>query len=267
MEEPKQPQTLDEVMDNVSVTEDPQEEVQAETQESNEAEPQQEEESYTRIDPKTLPPELQAMHKSLLRDYTKKTQSLAQMRKELEQRQQATQEPEAPQEQKQVQQPVKDQVDLSNMSVDEYTAYMLSQVEEKISAHQQKILEDQEQKYLDKAVLEFEATDERLNPESLAYDEDMRNAIGTKLDKALSEYQEENGTAIGFDYQSKTRELVEEYELKLEEKAKGIATKKTQDAFKSVKRNAPMGVKSSKAPSKPTGKMSLDEALDNAFSN
>lgn len=252
-----EPQTLDEVMDQASVTEEPQE---AETQESTEA-PQ--EESYTRIDPKTLPPELQAMHKSLLGDYTKKTQEIARQRKEFEQRQQATQEP---QEQTQVQQPVDNQVDLSQMSVSEYTAYMISQVDEKISAYQQQVLEQQEQKYLDKAVLEFEATDERLNPESPAYDDDMRTAVGTKLDKALNDYQKENSTAIGFDYQSATQELVEEYEYKLEEKANKIASRKTQEAFKGVKRTAPTSARGSKAPSKPTGKMSIDDALDVAFS-
>lgn len=267
MEKPEQPQTIDEVMDSVSVTEDPQEEVQAETQESNEAAAEHEEESYTRIDPKTLPPELQAMHKSLLRDYTKKTQSLAQMRKEFEQRQSTTQAPQSQVEQTTVQQPVKDQIDLSQMSVEEYTAYMISQVDEKISAYQKQVLQEQEQKYLDKAVLEFEATDERLNPESPAYDEDMRTAIGTKLDKALSDYQTENGTAIGFDYQSSTRDLVQKYEEKLEGKATQIATQKTQEAFKGVKRTASMGTKSSQAPSKPTGKMSLDDALDTAFSS
>lgn len=264
MEKPEQPQTLDEVMD-ASMTEKPQEEAQVETQESNETEPQQEEESYTRIDPKTLPPELQTMHKSLLGDYTRKTQELARMRKEIEeQRKQATQQP--TQEQTQVQNPVKDQIDFSQMSVEEYNAYILSQVEERITAAQQAALEAQEQKYLDKAVAEFEATDERLNPESPAYDEDMRTAIGTKLDKALSDYQKENGTAIGFDYQSTTQTLLDEYEKKLEEKANQIANKKTQEAFKGVKRTAPTSVKSSKVPSKPNGKMSLDDALDAAFS-
>lgn len=260
MPEMTEPQTLDEVMDEASMTQ----ESEAETQPSNEAETQ--EESYTRIDPKTLPPELQAMHKSLLRDYTKKTQSLAQMRREIEQRQSATQEPQY-QEQSQVQQPVANQVDLSRMSVDEYTAYMISQVDEKISAYQQRVLQEQEAKYLEKAVLEFEATDERLNPESPAYDEDMRTAVGLKLDKALTAYTQENGTSIGFDYNSATKDLIEEYEQKLHEKASQIAAKRTQEAFKGVKRTAPTSTKSSNAPSKPSGKMSLDEALDTAFSN
>lgn len=39
------------------------------------------EENFTSIDPKTLPPELQAIHKSLLGDYTKKTMAIAEERK------------------------------------------------------------------------------------------------------------------------------------------------------------------------------------------
>ncbi len=42
------------------------------------------EESFTSIDPKTLTPELQALHKQLLGDYTKKTMSIADVRKKAE---------------------------------------------------------------------------------------------------------------------------------------------------------------------------------------
>lgn len=254
-----EPQTLDEVMD-ATMAEKPQEEVPAETQPSNEATPQTEEESYTRIDPKTLPPELQAMHKSLLRDYTKKTQALAQQRKAFEERQlpKTEQLQEVPQTQ-----PVKPN---ENMSVEEFEAYMLSKVEEKLTAQQQKILDEQNQKYLDKAVQEFEGTDERLNPESPAYDEYMRNAVGIKLDEALSAYTEENGSPIGFDYQSMTEQLIEQYEKHIESRAKAVAEARTKKAFQGVKRTASTSVPSSQAPSKPAGRMSLDEAIDSAFS-
>lgn len=43
------------------------------------------EESFSNIDPKTLPPELQAVYKNLQSDYTKKTQSVADVRKKAEQ--------------------------------------------------------------------------------------------------------------------------------------------------------------------------------------
>ena len=45
----------------------------------------QEETNFTSIDPKTLPPELQAVHKSMLGDYTKKTMAIADREKALEQ--------------------------------------------------------------------------------------------------------------------------------------------------------------------------------------
>lgn len=41
------------------------------------------EETFSNIDPKTLPPELQALHKNLQADYTKKTQAIAQKAKEI----------------------------------------------------------------------------------------------------------------------------------------------------------------------------------------
>lgn len=256
MPEMTEPQTLDEVIDAASVTEEAQPETPQTSQEVVE-------ESYTRIDPKTLPPELQAMHKSLLRDYTKKTQSLAQQRKEFEALRSQPQPVTTPQESTLPDKPSE------NMSVDEYTAFMLAKVEEKLTAQQQKILDEQNQKYLDKAVQEFEATDERLNPESPegVYDEYMRNAIGIKLDEELDAYTKENGSPIGFDYQGKTTELIEQYEEHMESRAKAIAETKTKQAFQGVRRTAPTSAKSSQAPSKPAGKMSLDEAIDNAFSN
>jgi len=255
-----EPQTLDEVMDQTIVPE--QEAVETPAEVGSTEEPQ--EESYTRIDPKSLSPELQAMHKSLLRDYTKKTQALAKQRKEFEEGRSQPQQQEQPQP---IQAEQSAQVPHDGMSVDEYTAFMLSKVEERLTEQQQRMLDDQNQKYLDKAVQEFEATDERLNSESPVYDEYMRNAVGGKLDEALSAFTQENGSPIGFDYQAQTEELIEQYEKHMEERANAIATQRTQRAFKSAKRTASTSVTSSQAPSKPVERMSLDEAIDNAFSD
>ncbi len=263
-----EPQTLDEVMDAI-VPDTSEVEAVESTPESKEAPEQaQKEESYTRIDPKTLPPELQAMHKSLLSDYTKKTQSIAQQRKEFEAKQAEYEQLRQSQTQvKQPEQTFQTPQGVSNeMTVEEYTAYMMSQVEEKLNAHQQKILQEQEQKYLDNAVAEFEATDERLNINSPAYDSYMRTIVGEALDKELHQYQEEHGTAIGFAYQERTQDLVEQYEQYTQEKAKEVATQNTKKAFSGVKRTAPMGLKGTQAPTKPNGKMSLDDAIDSAFS-
>lgn len=262
MPEMPEPQTLDDALDAAVHPEaENEQEAQPETPQTSEQDAAQE--SYTRIDPKTLPPELQAMHKSLLRDYTKKTQALAQQRKELEA---MRSQPEAENIQPESQSPLPD-APHEGMSVEEYTAFMLAKVEEKLTAQQQKVLDEQNQKYLDKAVTEFEATDERLNPESPAYDEYMRNSVGLKLDEALAAYTEENGSPIGFDYQGQATELIERYEKHLESRAKAIAETRTKQAFQGVKRTAPTSAKSSQAPSKPAGKMTLDEAIDSAFSS
>lgn len=255
-----EPQTLDEVMEQTIVPE--QEAVETLAEAGSTEEPQ--EESYTRIDPKSLSPELQAMHKSLLRDYTKKTQALAKQRKEYEEGFSQPQQQEQPQP---IQAEQSAQVPHDGMSVDEYTAFMLSKLDERLTEQQQRMLDDQNQKYLEKAVQEFESTDERLNPESPAYDEYMRNAVGGKLDEALSSFTQENGSPIGFDYQAQTEELVEQYEKHMEERANAIATQRTQRAFKSAKRTASTSVTSSQAPSKPVERMSLDEAIDTAFSD
>jgi len=260
-----EPQTLDDVMEQTIVPE--QEAVETPADAGSTEEPQ--EESYTRIDPKSLSPELQAMHKSLLRDYTKKTQALAKQRKEYEEGFSYPQQQEQPQSIQAEQYEQSAQVPHDGMSVDEYTAFMLSKLDERLTEQQQRMLDDQNQKYLEKAVQEFESTDERLNPESPpgVYDEYMRNAVGGKLDEALNAFTEENGSPIGFDYQAQTEELVEQYEKHMEERANAIATQRTQRAFKSAKRTASTSVTSSQAPSKPVDRMSLDEAIDTAFSD
>lgn len=265
MPDKTEPQTLDEVMDQ-AMDPTPVEEPKVETPTSNEtAEPKtEEEESYTRIDPKTLPPELQALHKSLLRDYTKKTQSIAQQRKEYEawKASQSQVVPTAKEEPQEVPNP---QV-RPDMSLDEYTKFMMAQMEEKLTLQQQKAIEEQQNKYLEEAVLEVRSTDERMNPESPAYDEFMHHVVGTKLDEALHKFTEENGSVMGFDVKSNLKSLIQQYEQYTETKAKELAALKTKEAFSGVKRNAPMGISGSTAPSKPAGGMSLDEALDNAFS-
>lgn len=53
-------------------------------QASNQGQSAPAEESFSSIDPKTLPPELQALHKQLQADYTKKSQSIAEVRKKAE---------------------------------------------------------------------------------------------------------------------------------------------------------------------------------------
>lgn len=272
----EEPQTLDaatdmafgeqqEVISKESVAEQP-ESTSEQSLPQQQATKEVAEESYTRIDPKTLPPELQGVHKSLLRDYTKKTQEIARQRKELEQLKQQSQQP-------QVQGEANNGVEHAEksgihpgMTLEEYNAYILSQLEERLTAKQQQELQDQEDKYLENAVAEFESADERLNSESPAYDEHMRNAVGVKLDELLNEFRQKEGTAIGFDYQGKTKELVESYEKYMEDRAKELSQKKTKEAFSSVKRTAPHSIQGSQAPSKPAGSMSLDESLDAAFS-
>jgi len=215
-----------------------------------------EEETYTRIDPKSLPPELQAMHKSLLRDYTKKTQSLAQQRKEYEHWKSQVAQPqneEAPQNIP------------SDINSQEPEDYIASRVNELLSQREQETQDANEQQYLERAAIEVRIQDERLNPESPAYDSYMHSVVGTELDRALDEYTQENGTAIGFDYVENAKNLIGQYEEYLDKRAQELSKQKTRKAFESVKRVAPLGASSSPASSKPVGGMSLDEAFENAF--
>lgn len=278
-------QTIDEIMDAAmgqdsdSVEETPEQGSQETTPEPETATPPQEtkeveiesQDSYTRIDPKTLPPELQAMHKNLLKDYTKKTQTLSKQRRELEEYVRSLQTSQnqnyGQQEQAAYEQPQQAQQPNSSMTLEEYESYLLGKVEEKLSLQQQQRLEEQETSYFEKAVGDFETLDERLNPESPAYDYYMRASVGLELDKALEDYKEANGSIIGFDVEEVAKDLVNQFDNYLGERAKTLAQQKTQEAFKSAKKNAAFSTTGSSVSSTPAGSMSIDEALDNAFSS
>jgi len=260
---PDEPQTLDQAMD---AAEDPSAAVEKEETKtpepqakSNEVTPDQSEDSYTRIDPKTLSPELQAMHKSLLRDYTKKTQSIAQQRREFEEWK--SQEQRNP---KQFEQLIPE---LSpSMSLQEHESYIMAKVQGLLEEQSAQTAKISEQQYLDKAVEEVRFLDERLNTESPAHDEYMHAAVGGAMDRELTKFFEENGSSsIGFDYIQTAKRLIAEYEGYVDKRAQQLSTLKTKKAFESVKRVAPHGAASSPSSSFAAGSMSIDEALDNAF--
>lgn len=270
-----EPQTLDQAIDSAvdqsesTVTEEKEVQTPETPESTSEPETPSEEESYTRIDPKTLPPELQAMHKSLLRDYTKKTQSIAQQRREIEElKQQLSTQPQVQHQAAQEMQVEKSAMQPhAGMSLEEYTAFVIAQAKEQLTQAQQQHVAQQEDQYLSNAVQEFEAVDERLNPESPAYDQYMRSAIGLKLDEALEAYRAENGSVIGFDYGKNAQDLIEQYDEYISARAQSVAQQRTKAAFDNAKRVAPLGAKSSTVASKPTGRMSIDDAVESAFAH
>lgn len=107
-------------------------------------------------------------------------------------------------------------VNEGSMTVQEYTAYVmrLTQEEARRAASEtftQMQQQQQEEQYQQKALDTF-MKDGTLNPDSPTFDRTKFTFMQGNMAAAMDDYIEENGTAIGFDYQTKIDELNKEYD-------------------------------------------------------
>ncbi|MDQ3009051.1 MAG: hypothetical protein M3Q81_05710 [bacterium] len=231
----------------------------------------QQEETYTRIDPSTLSPELQSMHKSLLGDYTRKTQALAAQRKQMEEKaaqfeqmQQGMSQHSVQRPQETVQQTHALQPD-PNWSLEQYTQFMNEQMQQQIAQFQEQQVMQNEEQLASHALFEFESADERLNSESPAYDETMRIFVGSKLDALKDDYVDEYRTLQGFSVPQHTQELVKAFEQYQQQHFERQAKQKTQEALSQAKKLAPLGARSGVAKTSAVSS-SIDDAMNQALS-
>jgi hypothetical protein len=173
------------------------------------------------------PEELDEIYK----DWTKKyTQTRQREREELRTVQQKVQELQTQLEQaqkvsrrdidspdlKQAAHQAQNQLDVGNMTVQEYTTYIarLASEEARRAAQETFVNERQQQEdqsYQDQAVAEMFA-DSRLNPDSPEYDQKMFAFVVSNMEVELDRYLQEHGTSVGFDYKNALNGLKEDYD-------------------------------------------------------
>jgi hypothetical protein len=211
-------------------------------------ETQTEEESFTTFDPKTAPPELLGVYKQWQKDYTQKRQAEKEYIKGLEEKlSKFEQSGNQPQFNNQTNQPK------ANI------------VENIISTVKKEIQIEQENSYIESNEKTFLSLDDRLDPNSPEHDEILLNYVAGKLSDMRDEYEaQHNGSVLGFDFSGNTKSLIAKYEEKISNANKAFLNQQSQNAKANAQKFSKANPTAKTSPSKPSGKMSLDEAFEKA---
>lgn len=223
------------------------EETSEETQES--AEPVVEDtqttdnqESFTKINPEELPEELKGTYKSLQADYTRKTQEIAKIRKEsderiakLEEQLESLKQPETPRQkthQEQLQAVIKQEIEATK-----------------------------ESEFKQTAVREYEQADPRLQLDAETYDKATDLFVGQEMDDKLEQHLREGNPMYTFDYKSALKESLKNWDEYLVTKQKEFLSKQQAKAKETAKQVQKQNPKGNTSPGRPK-KVSLDEAIE-----
>lgn len=228
--------------------------------------PESAEESFTHIDPKTLPPELQAVHRNLLKDYTQKRQAESAKLRELEAKiaemEQSAANPEQAAQNGQLYTGNLSQEQLEAMTLSEYTEWLKSQMQQEF-VQQQALAE--ETQFAEAAPLDFLSLDDRFNHELPTFDPRMAQHIAAQIDADLEAHIEATGSHKGFDVKAAAEKHIEEWDQWLTSLRKTNVqetAKATREKARQLNRTAPT---TNSVASKPAGKMGLDAAIGAAF--
>lgn len=136
---------------------------------------------------------------------------------------------------KNAEQEAREQVELGNMTVQQYTDYMKQVMVEQArdvarQEYQTLIAQERENQLANKALEQFEATDNRLNKFSPEYNESFKNEVQRELAEKLDEHLEKNGSYEGFDSKALTKEIVDRRDAQLDEIIKKRTIQSTQAA-------------------------------------
>lgn len=207
------------------------------------------EESFTPkpVDLNSLPSELQEVYKDWQRAYTHKRQAekaeLAELRAELERRNSQPDEE-------------------SENSYDEDLT-----PEERAREEARKVFrEEQQNLWVEQARKDYLEIDERLNDDLPTHDPYLDEFLQNRLDAEVEAYGAENGSVVGFDYKSKAKELIKEWDAHVENLVKGFVQKQRDMSRERADKTKKLNPEVSPAQSrKAQGTMSLEEAAEAAF--
>lgn len=216
--------------------------VESETEQSESTqapEPQEPSEAtaFEQIDPSTLPPELQATYKNLMKGFTQGRQKdrseVERLIKENEQlRHGQTEGQEQP------------------MTIEEL-------VEQKLEAREL-------QTYATTAQEGFSKIDPRLDHSDPSYSEMVHLFVGTKADQALDEYLEAGNKISTFDYQTVAKTALKAFDQMVDAEVGKRLVGEKKRAQETLAKTRRLSAPSSSANTEPNQHMSLDDALEQA---
>ena len=230
------------------------------------------EESFTHVDPNTLPEELKPLYKSLMKDYTQKRQTESERVREMERRLAEQEEQIARFNQTQHQQPSQEESqysteELANMSMEEYTQFLLNQAKSQIKGEiQQDVHTEQIENFNRQAQAEFVNMDARLNPDMPSQHEPRMTAwVSSQLDADYATYVEQHGTPIGFDYRNKATQYISEWDNWIDSVTKQRIKQTTEQSKKNAEQHRRMAPPKTGAKSRTTDAMDLSDAIGAAL--
>lgn len=244
--------SLDQVIDSAmeaDSTLNQEEEVKPTNQEptTTKVETKIDEESFTTFDPKTAPPELLGVYKQWQKDYTQKRQSEKEYIKGLEEKLSTFEQP-------------------TNKAQTNQNQTNPSVVDNIIQTVEQKIQLNQENSYIESNEKEYFNIDSRLDPNSPDHNEFMSIVVGDKLTTMRDEYEaQNNGSILGFDFKGNTQTLVNSFDEWVSTQNKNFINQQSQNAKANAQKFAKVNPSAKTTSSKPSGKMSLDEAFEKAI--
>jgi len=224
-------------------------EAEPEVKEEAQAEPEAEEKPNTEVDehtpldkfdPDKLPAELKPLYKNLMKGFTqgrqKDREELNQLRQELD----ALRKPQEPS---------------KPLTPEEY----IQQVTEQTIT--QKRVED----YKATALADYNNADPRLDLGGEQYDEVVDMYVATELNKELEKYVQEHGSELGFNHRELVKTYLGKWDQKVQKEVEKYLANQKKLAKKAELSSGRFNPKSSAASVKPSGNMTLEQAMQAAL--
>lgn len=209
---------------------------------TEEAEVEEKETPLDQFDPEKLPTELKPLYKNLMKGFTqgrqKDREELTKLRQELDE----LRKPERVEEPK-------------NLTPEEYIAQVAEQTVT------QKRVED----YKAQALADYNNADPRLNLDGDNYDQVVDMYVSTELNRELEKYVTEHGSELGFPHKELTNKFLGKWDQKVQSEVEKYLAKQKKLAKQAELSSGKFNPKSSAASVKPSGNMTLEQAIQAAM--
>lgn len=203
----------------------------------------QEESPLEQFDPEKLPDELKPLYKNLMKGFTQGRQK---DREEVNKLRQELDELRASKPQEQVEE---------NLTPEEYIAKVA-----------EKTIEDKRvADYKQTALADYNNADPRLTLSGEQYDEVVDMYVSTELNRELEKYVQENGSEVGFNHKELTKKYLDQWDKKVQAEVEKYLANQKKLAKKAELNSGKFNPKTSSASVKPSGNMTLEQAMQAAL--
>lgn len=221
------------------------------------------EESFTSLDPESLPDEVKPFYKSMQSAFTKKRQADSEKVSELEGKLEGLTE---------AQSKVKEVNDLvaraqrgDQLAFQQLMRLNQEQAESEEDRIKRIVQQEREEAFYKEARTEYSKLDKRLDETSPAYDPMFDRWMKANLADTLDKHWDKEGTSIGFDYRTTAKSLAGKWDKYIVDRNTAYLKKQSEMAKKKSAETRKKSPKTSKADSDPNKKMGLEESIEAAF--